>query len=255
MYAGADPERTPVRTALWGMEPSPQDAFTLRAAMAEHQATTQHLDRLRTRQAADAAAAADAGTAAGRLGNAARVEATRTEIEAMEARQAEIRAELAQAHARATGHPAAGSVEAARAELGTAQQAERTAREGVEMLRARPRRLHAERARHLRVYALLVAVLGIAVAVTAALDWRASSVVCAVLLAPPVLGAVLRVCRTAELIAADRAALPAAVAMHDAALRRLVAAEAGALAGGLDLVPSTLDADVERTAGTSPTTW
>lgn len=256
MILGPGVEYTPVHRAPWGVVPDPQAAFTLRSVLAAHQAARQHLDRLRRQQVRDVQAAADIGLVGGQLGNAARVELTRAEIERAQAREAEVREELAEAHARATGQPVPGSRDARRTELASAQQAERQARERFETLRTRPRNLRGACARLVRLYATLVAALGIAVAVTSALDWWVASVVCAVLLAAPVLLAVLRVCRIAELIAEARAQLPAASADHDVALRRLVAAEAAAVAAGLDIIPSTLDADVEAAAARPvPLAW
>lgn len=257
--------------------PSPQDVFTLRSVMAAHRAAAQNLARLRAQQARDVRAAADIGLVGGQLGNAARVELTAAEIERAEEREAEVRAELAQAHSRATGRPlppspvpphayGPGTVRAvvpadprrvAEQELTAARLAEQAARERLVALGSGPERLRALHARHLRkqawsatglaVLGTLTTVLGFPAVVPVA----AFSLMCAVLL----LG-LYGITESRRRIAQVAQQVPDASADHDVALRRLVAAEAGAVAAGLPVTPSTLDADVEAAAAAEvPLTW
>lgn len=235
------------------LTPDPQAAFTLRAVMAAHQAAVANLARLRAQQAAPV----DDSPAA-MLAAAARAERRARDIEAAEAREEEVRAELAEAHARATGQaPPEGTVttttepdqarRTAAAELEEARLIEDAAREKLVALRAGPAALHTARARHLRKQGATVTLLGVLGALCVATGFPpvvpvvAFTLMCAVI----VLG-VYNVTETNRRIEVVRRHIPVADAEHDAAFRRMVAAEAGAIAAGIELTPSTLDADVER---------
>lgn len=276
---GPDVEYRPARPrdTHWQAPVSAQDAFTLRSVMAAHRAAAQHLAALRVRQAAAARAPVDIGLVGGRLGRVARAESTRQQVEAAEAREAEVRQELAEAHERATGRPldrppaptpARGPgahplrrptdpVEAALVELDSARADEHAARAALIALGNAPGQVNARYARHLRWQAGTALGLGCLASLAAVAGWPVIVVVTAVSLAVAVMALGLydtteRPRQIAKLT--DR--LPAASEDHDVAVRRLVAAEAAAVALNLDIVPTTLDADVERAAARPvPLAW
>lgn len=256
--------------------PDPQAAFTLRSVMSAHQAARQNLARLRRQQAADIAAAADDGRAGALLSNTARVELTRQQIGEAEAREAEVRAELAEAHARATGQPmpeaalsggvvyvpgtvsaapqaslraAQASLRAAQAQLQAAQHAEQKARGELLAITDAVATMHRKFAHYLRVHAA-VAVGGIIVGgVAVSADFLLHGLVAwlAWMIAVVAIATAVEDTRKRKRTAAKaRAHYPRFEANHDVALRRLIAAEAGVLAAGGDLIPSTLDPAVER---------
>ena len=274
MILGSDVDYRPARPrdTHWQAPVSPQDAFTLRSVMAAYQANAQRLTFLREQQAADVAAAADAGTAGGRLGNAARVEQTRAWIVAAEEREREVLEELAEAHARATGRPlppvgprppvppfAAGSqrptdpVAAALVELDSARADEHAARAELLARHHAPVELHNRYARRLRRTGVTATGLGTltALAVTTGFPAIVGVVLTSLCVAVILLG-LYNVTESRHLIARATEKIPAADEDHDAAVRRLVAAEAGALALGQDVTPSTLDAAVEAVAAAPP---
>lgn len=270
----------PRRGTDW-QAPNAQDVFTLRSVMAAHQAARQHLAHLHRQREARMVTEAEADDPA-QLREAADAERWHRDLVAAEAREAEVLEELAEAHFRATGRPLAPAPPAApvpphaygpgslppvqrpadpavsaERELTDARLAESAARDRLAEVVAAPARLHAVRARKLRRQGATATGLAVVGALTTITGFPAivpvvafSLMVVVILLGLVGIGEVQRQITTA------REQRPDADADHDAALRRLVAAEAGALVAGVAVTPSTLDADVERAAGRPvPLSW